>query len=364
MGAVVFVQKKDLTKKDTELERRFVDGDKLMLDVIEQESTRLPSAIKSSQELKAHLSKHNGHHVAISPVGKVCISTHYAFKHLMTNSNDQNRQYLSGAMIETLKDPLFVVELERDGMPNIAFYKPFKRKEKLLHIVCFASKDDYGNLFYKTCFEISNVAGKITRMLRVKEDKILYCRRHNQRRFDTEEHLKINAASKDAHNEIIPKNIEVETKNKFPASKKIELPNLEDFNIKPIDTPRLLSVISNEEDPLVVIQRLARFYRKSFESSLIEEIEYEYGVGSCWSQDNENEYSHNFLEYIDFGIAQSSAEKTSFDILCRFLNQLNEKLDEKGFVKKGIGFQNLAGRVEEAGVDLRGGFKKMKSLSI
>lgn len=63
----------------------------------------------------------------------------------------ENRHSISGGILQTLQQPLFITK----NNDSYYFYKPFKNKDGLLHLVS-VGVDSKNNLKYKTSYNIKD----------------------------------------------------------------------------------------------------------------------------------------------------------------------------------------------------------------
>ena len=112
-------------------------------------------ALPKTLNFKGFKDQFKGQKIAIisTPIKDIEINTSYAFYHLLKSgkvgNGKENRNRISGAILPTLQNPLFVT---RDNKGSYYFYKPFKTKDNLLHIVS-VEVDKNNNLLYKTTYE-------------------------------------------------------------------------------------------------------------------------------------------------------------------------------------------------------------------
>lgn len=88
-----------------------------------------------------------------TPIKDIIIKPNYAFFHLLKEgqmgNGKENRRHISGAILPTLQNPLFVT---RDDRGSYYFYKPFKDDSGLVHLVS-VEVDKNNKLLYKTSYE-------------------------------------------------------------------------------------------------------------------------------------------------------------------------------------------------------------------
>ncbi len=145
---------------------------KLLESELLKEATELPNPIESFSDFKKLFKQENGKFYLDTPVKRVYVDANYAFKHLTKNTHYDDRTYLSGAFAETLKNPLFVVEVPYKNTHNTIFYKPFIDSDGIAHLASY-TVDDKGKLVNKTFFKIHSKK-KVLDMIKVPDSKLLY----------------------------------------------------------------------------------------------------------------------------------------------------------------------------------------------
>ena len=104
-----------------------------------------------------------------TPIGSVSIDVRSAYRHFTENTYHQDRKWLTGAMMKTLEDPLFIIK--NPEKKQIEFYRPFKGDDGAIHYVGIAKGED-GNLRYVTSFDKD--IGQIKRMVKTPDRNLLY----------------------------------------------------------------------------------------------------------------------------------------------------------------------------------------------
>ncbi|ELY0804316.1 hypothetical protein SLM93_000270 [Campylobacter upsaliensis] len=134
-----------------DLEKSFLDeSGRIAYKSLMQNAEKLPKELN----LRAFREQFKGQKYAIikTPIKDVKINTDYAFYHLLKSGNGkENRKYISGGILATLQNPLFVTKDERG---SYYFYKPFKINENLINLVS-VEVDKNDKLLYKTSYEAS-----------------------------------------------------------------------------------------------------------------------------------------------------------------------------------------------------------------
>ena len=166
-----------------ELEKRFLDKNGMLdFNALRAEASNLP-AKKSLNELKTELesvaksSDGKGNYIIETPAGDISIYAPYAKGHTEIKgkygNGKENRSYASGAIVPTLKEPLFVTKRGE----ALHFYKAFKNENGKLDIIS-VSRNINGKLEYRTIYKNEKYFkdGKSTSdlMKMIKEDNLVY----------------------------------------------------------------------------------------------------------------------------------------------------------------------------------------------
>lgn len=165
-----------------ELENRYIKNDKVLESELMKDAFELPKPIKTYKEFTSMLSKKDNEYFIKTPVGDISLDARYTFSHFTDNTHFDDRGYISGAFLETLADPLFVVAKKHKGKENLVFYKPFKDEKGKYHLASFTIDDEY-----KTFFELDNL-GKVKGLIKSSEKDMRYFK-HSQayNMLDTEQ---------------------------------------------------------------------------------------------------------------------------------------------------------------------------------
>ena len=192
-----------------ELERDFLSKDRINLNALSKEAAPLPKAI-SKNEFKAQFRVNDkGISFIKTPIsdkfGDVAVNVNSAWKHLKSgNTYFSDRGDISGAFLDTLADPLFVVKQKyraevsqnttgqfsqtrqnakrasgSDGKRKIVaqdsliFYKPFEADDGMTHLASFAV-DANGNLIHKTFYDLSDNLGKLKALIKSTDKNVVY----------------------------------------------------------------------------------------------------------------------------------------------------------------------------------------------
>ena len=93
------------------------------------------------------------------------IDVDYAYKHFKNNTYNEYRQKLNATLLPTLTKPFLVVKDYQKNKTILTFYKPFKKKNNLIHITAL-SVEEQNNIFeYKTLYEVNHL-GRIKNLFK------------------------------------------------------------------------------------------------------------------------------------------------------------------------------------------------------
>lgn len=166
-----------------ELEKRFLDKNGMLdFNALRAEASELP-AKKSLNELRNELdsvaksSDGKGNYIIETPAVDISIYANYAKGHTEAKgkygNGKENRSYASGAIVPTLKEPLFVTKRGE----ALHFYKAFKNENGGLDIIS-VSRNINGKLEYRTIYKNEKYFkdGKSTSdlMEMIKNDELVY----------------------------------------------------------------------------------------------------------------------------------------------------------------------------------------------
>lgn len=199
------------------LEAAYLDKrtDRIKMNILLNEAIELPQSIDEYTFKKQFLQDENGYYIN-TPIGQIRFKdTNKPMKHLLgDNTYFVNRWELSGAFVETLEDPLFVVRrkyqqettaldrLRRSPLmsdsfsqkqstksasgksktkniiaDSFVFYKPFKQKNEknveIYHLASFGI-DKNGQLLHTTFYDLSNNIGKLKDYIKGLDEDLLY----------------------------------------------------------------------------------------------------------------------------------------------------------------------------------------------
>ncbi|MDA3968031.1 hypothetical protein, partial [Helicobacter sp. WB40] len=201
----------NLTRGDNAkaLENAFLNNDKINENALKAQAVKLPKELKEIEFIRSAKKDNKGYFVD-TPIGRVDFKNILkTYRHLYENTYMQDRRELSGAFMETLKNPLFVVR-QKYPLNSIAltqakhsqitpspsshkkntkslngevktkdiiqdsyvFYKPFVNKNGLVSLASFAISQN-GELLHKTFYDIKTLS-KLKRLIKGNDEDLLY----------------------------------------------------------------------------------------------------------------------------------------------------------------------------------------------
>lgn len=181
------------------LEERYIKNNMVDEKKLRSDADELPTSIKSYQEFKSNFMgsyESKGTYFVETPIGAVKVDPKYAYGHFVDNTHFNDRGYISGAFVDTLKDPLFVVEKKYGDKINQVFYKPYKKGDDTYHLASFSINEN--GLMHKTFYELDNL-GKVKGLIKSLDKDLKYFK-HSNLEGSTEQL----SPSKSAVSEIIP----------------------------------------------------------------------------------------------------------------------------------------------------------------
>ena len=177
----------------------FIENNKIKEGVLNSYAKKMPQAL-NEQEFLAQIpqTNHKGYSTIQIPIGEMQINLQHAWNHLNKgNTYKKDRSLYSGAFLDTLTDPLFIVKQEYIPNPRVSanarenansklvqnrdtesiaqdsyvFFKPYKIKDKYTYMVGYAL-DIEGNIVNTTFIPMSvRDFGRIKKMF---SSEVLY----------------------------------------------------------------------------------------------------------------------------------------------------------------------------------------------
>ena len=201
-------------KQSKKLEKVFLDSDNINIEALEAEAVKLPKELKEIEFIRSAKKDSKGYFVD-TPIGRVDFKNILkTYRHLYENTYMQDRRELSGAFMETLKNPLFVVrqkyplnstaltqakhsqitpspsshkkntkslngEVKTKSIiqDSYVFYKPFVNENGLVSLASFAISQN-GELLHKTFYDIKTLS-KLKKLIKGDDEDLLYFKNSN-----------------------------------------------------------------------------------------------------------------------------------------------------------------------------------------
>ncbi|WP_115026875.1 hypothetical protein, partial [Helicobacter cinaedi] len=146
------------------LKDRLLIDNKIKYSYLKEIAQDLPKPITKDDFL--HLLKNKKYVNIQTPIKELEIEPFKAYEHLTQNSNKQNRIDISGAILPTLQNPLFITKDKKD---TYYFYKPFKDEKGVLNIVSIAIPKS-NRIRYKTSY----IASRERMLKMINEYELVY----------------------------------------------------------------------------------------------------------------------------------------------------------------------------------------------
>ena len=142
------IKRSEVLKKDLMYGRGGLNKQK-----IKEISDNLPKKFNSLDEFEKSIGT-KGDFTIDTPIEKINTNTKKIWKHMAgENTYLQDRVSFSGAFMDTLKDPLFVIR--NPIKKQNEYYKTFKTKDGITNLISIAKKDN-GEMVHKTFFDIND----------------------------------------------------------------------------------------------------------------------------------------------------------------------------------------------------------------
>jgi len=132
------------------LKKDLMKGGRLNKEMMKEVSPALPKSFENKSEFEKAIGG-SGDVSLQTPIGEINVNTNQAYKHFTQNTFSQDRSNFSGGLIQTLKEPLFII-----GNPvkkQTEFYKTFTDEKGFINLMSVAKKDN-GKLKLKTIFDV------------------------------------------------------------------------------------------------------------------------------------------------------------------------------------------------------------------
>lgn len=132
------------------LKKDLMKGGRLNKEMMKEVSPALPKSFENKSEFEKAIGG-SGDVSVQTPIGEINVNTNQAYKHFTQNTFSQDRSNFSGGLIQTLKEPLFII---RNPVKNqTEFYKTFTDEKGFINLMSVVKKDN-GKLKLKTIFDV------------------------------------------------------------------------------------------------------------------------------------------------------------------------------------------------------------------
>ena len=194
-------------EQSKELESRFLNstGD-LNIEALKNEATKLPKVLSFREFKEQFRTDAKGNAKVNTLIGEIKINVPKAYNHFVKNTYNVDRKEFSGAFLDTLVNPLFIVRqkyrpkvslqgksLQRSNnsldskmqnksriqigdkeiiQDSYVFYKPFVNENGLVSLASFAISQN-GELLHKTFYDIKTLS-KLKKLIKGDDEDLLY----------------------------------------------------------------------------------------------------------------------------------------------------------------------------------------------
>jgi len=148
------------------------DG-RIKTNVLWNDADNLPPRYRNFKSFKASFGNVNHYEFEIAECF-IVVNVKYAFEHFKKNTYNDHRSHINATLLQTLEDPILIVKDTYENNSTITFYKAFKNKDELFHIVMFkALKKEDGKYYFKTIYNVESLH-KIDKIIKALDRNTLY----------------------------------------------------------------------------------------------------------------------------------------------------------------------------------------------
>ncbi|GAB0173909.1 hypothetical protein NHP164001_19310 [Helicobacter trogontum] len=194
-------------EQSKELESRFLNSTgELNIEALKNEATKLPKVLSFREFKEQFRTDAKGNAKVNTLIGEIKINVPKAYNHFVKNTYNVDRKEFSGAFLDTLVNPLFIVRqkyrpkvslqgksLQRSNnsldskmqnksriqigdkeiiQDSYVFYKPFVNENGLVSLASFAISQN-GELLHKTFYDIKTLS-KLKKLIKGDDEDLLY----------------------------------------------------------------------------------------------------------------------------------------------------------------------------------------------
>jgi len=157
-------------------QKRYINArdDRIKTNVLWNDADSLPPRHRTFKSFKASFGNVNHYEMEIAGCF-IVIDLKYAFNHFTNNTYNDTRSHINGTLLATLHDPILIVRDTYENESIITFYKTFKTKNDLYHIVMFkAYKKENGKYYFKTIYDVDNNLNKVKKIIKALDRNTIY----------------------------------------------------------------------------------------------------------------------------------------------------------------------------------------------
>lgn len=157
-------------------QKRYINpkNDCIKTNILWNDADNLPKRHRNFKSFKASFGNVNHYEFEIAGCF-VVIDIRYAYRHFMHNTYNEARANINATLLPTLQDPILIIKDCYEDTPTITFYKTFRSKTDLYHIVMFkAYQKDNGKYYFKTIYNVEDNLSKIKKIIKALDINTIY----------------------------------------------------------------------------------------------------------------------------------------------------------------------------------------------